>query len=342
MWILSCIVTVPQLTNMIQFKEKKSERFRLWVWSTHLNFFHLPKEDKSATVGLLAYPILMTSDILLYKATHVPVGEDQRQHLELSRSLSSLHFPFPFPLSLPFSSQLISFLSSLPSLFSLQRLSRRIQSPRRNGLLPSPFFCPFQLSTCDEPYQCREENEQKWYFQMVVRVLNGFRWGDQTKDHESKDGSDRTFDGWSERASWGDEPCEIVLIIFRWMSNFNWSIEVRDEALFDRRNFPFHTLSQAPSLTFWSKSHLYPTDIPTEKITAEYSSKSIVQFKSDLADLLINHISPIRTDIHRLINQQDEVERILQIGTRKARERAAVTMRGVRESIGLLPLPSDL
>ena len=65
-WILSCIARMGWLNRMTQFKEKAG------------------KDKEKASVGLYIYPILMAADILLYDATHVPVGEDQKQHLELS------------------------------------------------------------------------------------------------------------------------------------------------------------------------------------------------------------------------------------------------------------------
>ena len=70
-WILSCIARMGWLNRMTQFKEKAG------------------KDKEKASVGLYIYPILMAADILLYDATHVPVGEDQKQHLELSRDIAN-------------------------------------------------------------------------------------------------------------------------------------------------------------------------------------------------------------------------------------------------------------
>tara|TARA_B100001250_G_scaffold98868_1_gene82984 strand:- start:1068 stop:2069 length:1002 start_codon:yes stop_codon:yes gene_type:complete len=69
-WILSCVARMGWLNRMTQFKEKAGQ------------------DKEKASVGLYIYPILMTADILLYDATHVPVGEDQKQHLELSRDIA--------------------------------------------------------------------------------------------------------------------------------------------------------------------------------------------------------------------------------------------------------------
>mgnify|MGYP001257116146 CR=1 FL=1 len=69
-WLLSCIARMGWLNRMTQFKEKAG------------------KDKEKASVGLYIYPVLMAADILLYDATHVPVGEDQKQHLELARDIS--------------------------------------------------------------------------------------------------------------------------------------------------------------------------------------------------------------------------------------------------------------
>jgi tryptophanyl-tRNA synthetase len=97
-WIFNCVARLGWLDRMTQFKEKAG------------------KEKERASVGLYAYPVLMAADILLYRGTHVPVGEDQKQHLELARDIGQkfnndyresivangyadgLFFPLPEPL----------------------------------------------------------------------------------------------------------------------------------------------------------------------------------------------------------------------------------------------------
>ena len=69
-WIFNCVARLGWLNRMTQFKEKAG------------------KDRENASVGLYAYPNLMAADILAYRATHVPVGEDQKQHLELSRDIA--------------------------------------------------------------------------------------------------------------------------------------------------------------------------------------------------------------------------------------------------------------
>jgi len=69
-WIFNCVARVGWLDRMTQFKDKSG------------------KDKEGASVGLYTYPVLQAADILLYKATHVPVGEDQKQHLELTRDIA--------------------------------------------------------------------------------------------------------------------------------------------------------------------------------------------------------------------------------------------------------------
>ncbi len=88
-WIFNCVARLGWLDRMAQFKDKAG------------------KDKERASIGLYTYPVLQAADILLYKATHVPVGEDQKQHLELSRDIAAKFnrefdagefFPLPEPM----------------------------------------------------------------------------------------------------------------------------------------------------------------------------------------------------------------------------------------------------
>ena len=97
-WIFNCVARLGWLNRMTQFKEKAGKR------------------RDNATVGLYAYPNLMAADILLYKATHVPVGEDQKQHLELTRDIAQAFnsmfdvscFPEPEPVIMEAAARVMS------------------------------------------------------------------------------------------------------------------------------------------------------------------------------------------------------------------------------------------
>jgi len=98
-WVFNCVARLGWLNRMTQFKEKAG------------------KNRENASVGLFAYPNLMAADILAYRATHVPVGEDQKQHLELARDIAAKFnndwdspdfFPMPEPLILGDSARVMS------------------------------------------------------------------------------------------------------------------------------------------------------------------------------------------------------------------------------------------
>ena len=97
-WILNCVARMGWLNRMTQFKDKAG------------------KNRENVSVGLFSYPVLMASDIMLYKATHVPVGEDQKQHLELTRDIAQKFnndfkkdiFPLPEPIIMKNAARIMS------------------------------------------------------------------------------------------------------------------------------------------------------------------------------------------------------------------------------------------
>ena len=97
-WLLGCLTPLGWLNRMTQFKDKAG------------------KHKEQASLGLYGYPVLMAADILLYKATHVPVGADQKQHLELARDIAGAfnnqvqrdYFPLPEPCILGHTTRVMS------------------------------------------------------------------------------------------------------------------------------------------------------------------------------------------------------------------------------------------
>jgi tryptophanyl-tRNA synthetase len=83
-WLLSCITTIGRLSHMTQFKEKSRKLAAVQTGDAADE-----SSSHSPELGLFAYPVLMAADILLYRAAQVPVGEDQKQHLELARDIAS-------------------------------------------------------------------------------------------------------------------------------------------------------------------------------------------------------------------------------------------------------------
>jgi len=125
-WLLSTVTPDGELQRMTQYKEKS-------------------KKQKSVNAGLLNYPILMAADILLYKTEVVPVGEDQRQHLELTRDIARKFnrkfgkvFPIPKPKFSEFGAKIMS-----------------LQKPKRKMAKSDP--SPTYISLFDEPEEIKEK-----------------------------------------------------------------------------------------------------------------------------------------------------------------------------------------
>jgi len=96
-WIFACLTPLGWLNRMTQFKEKAG------------------KQRENANLGLYAYPVLQAADILIYKATHVPIGEDQKQHIELARDIAGAfnrqygeYFELPEPIILKTAARVMS------------------------------------------------------------------------------------------------------------------------------------------------------------------------------------------------------------------------------------------
>ena len=241
-WILNCHTPLGWLNRMTQFKEKAG------------------KHRENAVLGLYAYPVLMAADILLYQATHVPVGEDQKQHLELARDIAGAFnrhygrdvFTIPAPLILGEATRVMSLRDGT------KKMSKSDESDYS------------RISLTDDADTIR------------LKI---------------------------QKAKTDPHPLPETVA----------ELEGRPEA----RNL----------LTIMAA--LEATPHPFADVVAAYAGKTFSVFKTELADRLIDTLVPIRAEIQRLMTgHQDELAAHLRAGAESARERAAETMRTVRETIG--------
>ena len=145
-WILSCHTPIGWLNRMTQFKDKAG------------------KNKEKAPLGLYSYPVLMAADILLYKSTHVPVGEDQKQHLELSRDIAqgfnrfynNDFFPIPEPIITGSATRVMSLKNGLnkmsksdPSDYSRINLTDQTDDIRKKILKAKTDSLPFPINEDD-------------------------------------------------------------------------------------------------------------------------------------------------------------------------------------------------
>lgn len=236
-WILNTLTPMGELERMTQFKEKSGKR-------------------DSVLAGLFNYPVLMAADILLYKSAAVPVGEDQVQHLEFTRTLArkfNARFgqTFPEPKTL------------------LQKQGARIM-----GL--------------DDPLKKMSKSAPS--ANNYVAML--------------------------------DEPEEIRRKI---------KIAVTDSG-FDIRFAP----EEKPAISNLLSIMSHFSDTPLPSLEEKYQGKTYSEFKSDIAEIVVEKLSPIRERARELLENKDELASILKNGVGHAREAAGKTLAEVKEKIGLL------
>ena len=243
-WVLNCITGFGEASRMTQFKDKAQKQ-----------------GTDQASVGLFTYPILQAADILLYQPHGVPVGEDQRQHVELSRDLAN-RFNSRFGETFQVPEAFIQKESA--KIYDLQnptaKMSKSAESPA--GL----------INLLDDP-----KTTAKRIKSAVTDTETEIRF-----DREAKPG----------------------------ISNL---------------------------LTIYSTI----SGRPVEKIVADYEGKMYGHLKVDLAELVTNHLTPIRERAHELLADPAELDRLLAHGADKAREIASATLADVYAKVGFLPYGSQ-
>ncbi len=236
-WLLNCIAKVGELSRMTQFKDKSQRG-----------------GAESASVGLYDYPVLQAADILLYNAHLVPVGEDQRQHLELTRTLAR----------------------------------------RFNGLYGETFVVP-------EP--------------MILETGARVMALDEPAAKMSK--SSPTPAGYVALL---DEPDAIRRKIRRAKTDSGTEIVASPEK---------------PAITNLLGIYAGLTDRTVPEIEEQYRGKGYGDFKKDLAEVLVESLSPIRERTLELLDSPRELDEILEAGAERARQVARSTLHDAWAKLGL-------
>ncbi len=236
-WILSCHTYMGELNRMTQFKDK-SQQF-----------------EKNINVGLFSYPVLMAADILLYDTDLVPVGDDQKQHLELSRDIA------------------IRFNSQVNSVFKV----------------PDPVIAK----------QC-------------ARIMS---LQDPVKKMSKSDPNQNS-------AILLSDPPEVITKKIKRAVTDSEAIVEYDES--------------RPGISNLISLYSEISGKDCSAIATEYNGQGYGAFKSDLADLLVATIDPIRQKYIEYQKDQAYLQQVLQDGAEKAEQTARVTLSKVTESLGLI------
>ena len=235
-WILTCLARMGELRRMVQFKEKSKG------------------ETESVGAGLFTYPVLQAADVLLYKAHGVPVGEDQRQHIELMRDLA-LRF-----------NQLLGDVLVLPE-----------------ALIPP---VGARVMALDDPTQKMSKS--------AARPASSIQLTDPPEAVRKKIKSAVTDSGTEVRAA-----------------------------------------PDKPALTNLLGIFSLVTGTPVADLETRFGSSGYGDFKSALADAVVDALAPISERYQALVDDPAELERMLARGAERASEVAGETMEEVAAAVGL-------
>ena len=240
-WIFNCVARMGWLNRMTQFKDKAG------------------KDRENVSVGLFSYPTLMAADILIYLATHVPVGEDQKQHLELTRDIA-----------------------------------QKFNNDFSTDLFPIP-----------EPL----------IFGEATRVMS---LRDGTKKMSKSDPSDYS------RIMFTDSADNIVQKI--------------KKAKTDPLPLPdnIKELEKRPEALNLITIFAALNEKQIEDVISNYSGKEFSIFKKDLGELAVSKLSPITTEMNKLMSDLDYIDKVINKGKLKATSVAEPVLNKTQEIIGFL------
>ena len=239
-WVLQCLTGFGEARRMTQFKDKSAKA-----------------GEGSASVGLFTYPILQAADILLYRPHYVPVGEDQRQHLELTRDLA-------------------------------QRFNHRYKKTFR---LPEPYILKETAKILDLADPTAKMSKSSSSPSGIIEML------DDPRVSAKKIRSAVTDSG--------------------------------SEIRFDAENKP----GLSNLLTIYSA--LTGRSVPD--LEAAYAGRGYGELKKELADQVVDFITPFRDRTFELIEDRSYLDEVLRDGTARARAVAQATLRDVLDRVGFLP-----
>jgi len=239
-WVLSCLTGFGEASRMTQFKDKSQK-----------------SGADQASVGLFTYPILQAADILLYQSDQVPVGEDQRQHLELTRDLA-------------------------------QRFNHRFGA---TFVVPGPYIVRDVAKIADLQDPSVKMSKSSSAPQGIVDLLE-------------------------DRSSIRRKIARAVT-------------DMGSEVTADEVN--------KPGITNLLRIYSALTGASVEELEQRYQGSGYGAFKSDLADVVVGALAPIKERTEKLLADETDLDRILADGAARARRVATATMTTVRERVGFLP-----
>ncbi|TKT82620.1 tryptophan--tRNA ligase [Aquamicrobium sp. LC103] len=259
-WIFNCVARIGWMNRMTQFKDKAG------------------KDRENASLGLLAYPSLMAADILVYRATHVPVGDDQKQHLELTRDIAQ-----------KFNNDFSDRIAELGL-----EVEMEVGEEKVNG------FFPLTEPLIEGP---------------ATRVMS---LRDGSKKMSKSDPSDLS------RINLTDDADAI-------------SKKIR-KAKTDPAPLPseLEGLEGRPEAENLVGIYAALSDKTRQEVISEFGGQQFSVFKPALADLAVEKLAPIASEMRRILDDKAFIDGVLRDGGERAGALAQKTMKSVHEIVGLL------
>jgi tryptophanyl-tRNA synthetase len=239
-WVMECLTGVGEARRMTQFKDKSAKG-----------------GEGASSVGLFAYPMLMAADILLYRPQYVPVGEDQRQHLELTRDLA-------------------------------QRFNHRYKKTFR---LPEPYIL--------------KETAKIFDLQQPT----------------------------SKMSKTGSSPSGLIELL----DDPRISAKKIRSAVTDSDTVVRFDETEKPGVSNLLTIYSALTGRSVDDLEKEYAGRGYGDFKGDLAEVVVEFVTPFRTRTLALLDDRAELDAVLARGAARAREVASRTLADVYERVGFLP-----
>lgn len=250
-WLFNCVARMGWLQRMTQFKDKAG------------------KNAQNASVGLFAYPSLMAADILLYRATHVPVGDDQKQHLELTRDIAA-------KFNNDFANKIKEFGHGDEGYF-----------PITDPIIEGPATRVMSLRAGNNKMSKSEPSD-----------MSRINLTDSADDIAKK----------IRKAKTDPEPLPETM----------------------------EGLAERPEAKNLVGIYAALSGQTSDAVVQEFAGQQFGTFKPALAELAVEKLAPINTEMRKLMDNPDHVDQILSDGADRARVIAQQTMKEVREIFGFL------
>ena len=323
-WVLQCLTGFGEARRMTQFKDKSAKN-----------------GEGAASVGLFTYPILQAADILLYRPHFVPVGEDQRQHLELTRDLAQRfnhRYKKTFRLPEPYILKATAKIADLQEPGS--KMSKSASSPA--GIIemlddPKASAKKIRSAVTDSGTEIRFDVEEKPGVSNLLTIysaLTGRPIADLEQDYAGR--------------GYGDLKKELAEVVVDFVTPFRErTLELLDDPAVTAKKIRSAVTDTGREVVYDPRGKAGVSNLLTiysalsdrglADLEDHFAGRGYGDLKKELAEVVADFVTPVRKRTQELLADRAELERVLADGAARAREEASRTLAAVYDRIGFLP-----